>query len=75
MTDALTKLYEIETRLKAAQAAEKAALARLASVNRGGRLDLAEFNMRLMAAKDARRAADKIQAEWQAHVQRFYRKA
>jgi hypothetical protein len=75
MTDALTKLHEIEARLKAAQAAEKAALAKLANLNRDARLELVEFNLRLRAAKNARQAITDIQAELQAHLQRFYRKA
>ena len=75
MTDALSKLHEIETRLKAAQAAERAALAKLANLNRGGRLELVEFNLRLRAAKNARQAVSDIETELQAHLQRFYRKA
>ena len=75
MTDALTKLHEIEARLKAAQAAEKAALAKLANLNRDARLELVEFYLRLRAAKNARQAITDIQAELQAHLQRFYRKA
>lgn len=75
MTDALTKLHEIEARLKAAQVAEKAALAKLANLNRGGRLELVEFNLRLRAAKNARQAINDVYAELQAHLQRFYRNA
>jgi hypothetical protein len=75
MTDALTKLNEIEARLKAAQAAEKLALAKLGSLNRDGRFELVEFNLRLRAAKNARQAINDIEAELQAHLQRFYRKA
>jgi hypothetical protein len=75
MTDALTKLHEIEARLKAARVAEKAALAKLANLNRDARLELVEFNLRLRAAKNARQAIADIEAEMQAHLQRFYRKA
>jgi hypothetical protein len=75
MTDALTKLHEIEARLKVARAAEKAALAKLANLNRDARLELVEFNLRLRAAKNARQAIADIEAEMQAHLQRFYRKA
>lgn len=75
MTDALTKLHEIEARLRQAQAAEKAALAKLANLNRGGRFELVEFNLRLRAARNARQAINEIEAEMQAHLQRFYRKA
>jgi hypothetical protein len=75
MTDALTKMHEIEARLRAAQAAEKAALAKLANLNRDGRFELVEFNLRLRAAKNARQAVNEIEAELQAHLQRFYRKA
>jgi hypothetical protein len=75
MTDALTRLHEIEARLKAAQAAERAALAKLANLNRDGRLELVEFNLRLRAAKNARQAVSDIETELQAHLQRFYRKA
>jgi sarcosine oxidase delta subunit len=41
----------------------------------GGRLELVEFNLRLRAAKNARQAITAIEAELQAHLQRFYRKA
>jgi len=75
MTDALTRLHEIEARLRVAQAAEKAALAKLANLNRDGRFELVEFNLRLRAAKNARLAVNETQAELQAHLQRFYRKA
>ncbi len=75
MTDALSQMHEIEARLKAAQAAEKAALAKLARLNQHARLDLVEFNLRLRAAKKARQAVSEIQAELEAHLQRFYRKA
>ena len=75
MTDALTRLHEIEARLQAARIAEKAALAKLANLNRGGRIELVEFNLRLRAAKNARQAITDIEAELQAHLQRFYRKA
>jgi hypothetical protein len=75
MTDALTKLHEIEDRLKAAKAAERAALAKLANLNHGGRFELVEFNLRLRAAKNARQAISDIETELQAHLQRFYRKA
>jgi len=75
MTDALTKMHEIEARIRAAQAAEKAALAKLANLNRGGRFELVEFNLRLRAAKNARQAVNEAEAELQAHLQRFYRKA
>ena len=68
-------MHEIEARLKAAQAAEKAALAKLARLNQHARLDLVEFNLRLRAAKKARQAVSEIQAELEAHLQRFYRKA
>ena len=75
MTDALARLDEIEARLRAAQVAEKAALAKLANLNRGGRLELVEFNLRLRAAKNAHQAVADAHAELQAHLQRFYRKA
>jgi len=75
MTDALTKLHEIEARLQAARAAEKAALAKLANLNSGGRLELVEFNLRLRAAKNARQTIADVETELQAHLQRFYRKA
>jgi hypothetical protein len=75
MTDALTQLNEIEARLKAAQLAEKAALAKLGSLNREGRFELVEFNLRLRAAKNARQAIHAIETELQTHLQRFYRKA
>ncbi len=75
MTDALTKLNEIEARLKAAQAAEKMALAKLANLNRETRFELVEFNLRLRAAKNARQAIHDVEAELQAHLERFYRKA
>ena len=75
MTDALTRLHEIEARLRAAQAAEKAALAKLANLNRDARFELVEFNLRLRAAKNARLAVNEAEAELQAHLQRFYRKA
>ena len=72
MTDALTKLQELEDRLKAAQAAEKTALAKLARLNDEARLELAEFNLRLRAAKKAREASVAIYTELQAHLRRFY---
>jgi hypothetical protein len=75
MTDALSKLQDLEDRLAAAKAAEKVALAKLARLNHEPRLELAEFNLRLMAAKRAREAADEIYAELQAHLQRFNYKA
>jgi hypothetical protein len=75
MTDALTRMHEIEARLRAAQAAEKAALAKLANLNRDGRFELVEFNLRLRAAKNARVAVNEAEAELQAYLQRFYRKA
>lgn len=75
MTDALTKMHEIEARIREAQAAEKAALAKLANLSRGGRFELVEFNLRLRAAKNARQAVNEAEAELQAHLQRFYRKA
>lgn len=75
MTDALTKMHEIEARLRAAQAAEKAALAKLANLNRDARFELVEFNLRLRAAKNARQVVNETEAELQAHLQRFYRKA
>ena len=75
MTDALAELHEIEARLKVARAAEKAALAKLANLNRDARLELVEFTLRLRAAKTARQAIADIEAEMQAHLQRFYRKA
>jgi hypothetical protein len=71
LTDALTKLRELEDRLAAAQVAEKAALAKLARLNQDTRLDLAEFNRRLSAAKKAREASDDIYAELKAHLRRF----
>jgi len=71
MTDALTRIRELEDRLAAAKAAEKAALAKLARLNDEPRLELAEFNLRLGAAKKAREAADAIYAELKAHLQRF----
>ena len=73
MTDALTRLRELEERLAAAQVAEKAALAKLARLNQETRLELAEFNLRLRAAKKAREASDEIYAELKAHLRRFYR--
>ena len=73
MTDALTRLRELEDRLLAAQAAEKAALAKLARLNQHTRLELAEFNLRLRAAKKAREAADEISAELKSHLRRFYK--
>jgi hypothetical protein len=75
MTDALSKLNEIDARLKVAQAAEKAALAKLARLSVHCRLDLTEFNLRLRAAKNARQAINEIEAELRGHMQRFYRKA
>ena len=75
MTDALSKLRELEERLAAAKAAEKVALAKLARLNDEPRLELAEFNLRLAAAKRAREAADAIYAELKAHLQRFSYKA
>lgn len=75
MTDALTRLHEIEARIRTAQTAEKAALAKLANLNRDGRFELVEFNLRLRAAKNARLAVSEAEAELQAHLQRFYRKA
>ena len=71
MTDALTKIRELEERLLAAQAAEKAALAKLARLNHEPRFELAEFNLRLRAAKKAREASDEIYAELKAHLRRF----
>ena len=73
MTDALTKIRELEDRLKAAQAAEKAALAKLARPNQDIRLELAEFNLRLSAAIKAREASAEIYAELKAHLRRFYK--
>lgn len=73
MTDALTKLRELEDRLAAAQVAEKAALAKLARLNQDTRLELAEFNLRLRAAKKAREASNEIYAELKAHLRRFYK--
>ena len=73
MTDALTKIRELEDRLKAAQAAEKAALAKLARPNQDVRLELAEFNLRLSAAIKAREASAEIYAELKAHLRRFYK--
>lgn len=75
MTDALTKIRELEDRLAAAKAAENAALAKLARLNHEPRFELAEFNLRLRAAKKAREAADEIHAELKAHLQRFSYKA
>jgi hypothetical protein len=75
MTDALARLRELEERLEAAKAAEKAALANLARLNHEPRFGLAEFNLRLMAAKKAREARDRVYAELKAHLQRFYYKA
>jgi hypothetical protein len=75
MTDALTKLKELEDRLLAAKAAEKAALAKLARLNHEPRLELAEFNLRLRAARKAREHSDEIYAELKAHLQRFNYKA
>jgi hypothetical protein len=71
MMDALTRLRELEDRLAAAKAAERAALAQLARLNHEPRLELAEFNLRLRAAKKAREASDEIYAELKAHLQRF----
>ena len=73
MTDALTKIRELEDRLKAAQAAEKAALAKLARPNQDTRIELAEFNLRLRAAIKAREVSDEIRAELKAHLRRFYK--
>jgi hypothetical protein len=75
MTDALTRLQELEDRLAAAQAAEKAALAKLARLNHEPRLELVEFNLRLAAARRAREASDAIYAELKAHLQKFNYKA
>lgn len=75
MTDALTKIHELESRLAAAKAAEKVALAKLARLNHEPRLELAEFNLRLRAAKKAREVADEIYSELKAHLQRFNYKA
>ena len=75
MTDALSRLQELENRLAAAKAAEKAALAKLARLNHEPRLELAEFNLRLRAARKAREASDEIYAELKAHLQRFNYKA
>ena len=72
MTDALSKLRELEDRLAAAKAAEKAALAKLARLSDHPRLELVEFNMRLRAAKKAREESDAIYAELKAHLRRFY---
>jgi hypothetical protein len=69
----LTKLRELEDRLQAAQAAEKAALAKLSRLNDGTRLELAEFNLRLRAAIKARREKDELYAELKAHLRRFYK--
>jgi hypothetical protein len=71
MTDALTRIRELEDRLAAAKAAERAALARLARLNHEPRLELAEFNLRLRASKKAREASDEIYAELKAHLLRF----
>jgi hypothetical protein len=75
MTDALSKIRELEDRLEAAKAAEKAALAKLARLNQDARLELAEFNLRLRAAIKAREASDAIYSELKAHLRRFYHKA
>lgn len=75
MTDALTRLRELEERLEAAKAAERAALAKLARLNHEPRFGLAEFNLRLMAARKAREARDHAYAELKAYLQRFYYKA
>ena len=75
MTDALTRIKELEDRLAAAKAAESAALAKLARLNHEPRFELVEFNLRLRAAKKAREAADEIHAELKAHLQRFNYKA
>ena len=72
MTDALTKLRELEERLAAAQAAEKVALAKLARLN-DARLELVEFNIRLRAAIKARKATGEIYAELKSHLRRFYK--
>lgn len=72
MTDALTRIRELEERLAAAKAAERAALAKLARLNHEPRLELAEFNLRLRAAMKARQAADAIHAELKAHLERFH---
>ena len=72
MTDALTRIRELEDRLLAAQTAEKAALAKLARLNHEPRLELAEFNLRLRAAIKAREASDEIYAELKSHLRRFY---
>jgi hypothetical protein len=71
MTDALTRLHELERRLEEARLAEKAALAKLARLNDEPRLELAEFNLRLLAARRARQASEEIYAELKAHLQRF----
>jgi hypothetical protein len=73
VTDALTKIQELEDRLKAAQAAEKAALAKLARRNQDTRIELGEFNLRLRAAIRAREAAAEVYAELKAHLRRFYK--
>ncbi len=75
MTDALSKLHELEVRLDAARVAEKAALAKLAKLNHADRFELAEFNLRLRAAKQASQAANAIRAELEEFLRRFYRKA
>jgi hypothetical protein len=75
MTDALTRLRELEERLEAAKAAEKAALAQLARLNHEPRFGLAEFNRRLLAARKAREARDRIYLELKAYLGRFYYKA
>ena len=72
MTDALSKLRELEERLAAAKAAERLALAKLARLNDEPRLELVEFNLRLRAAKRAREASDAIYAELKAHLRRFF---
>jgi len=74
MTDALTRIRELEDRLAAAKGAERAALAKLARLNDEPRLELAEFNLRLRAAMKARQAADAIHAELKAHLDRFHYK-
>jgi hypothetical protein len=75
MTDALARIRELEERLEAAKAEEKAALAKLARLNHEPRFGLSEFNLRLGAARKAREARDEIYRELKAHLQRFYYKA
>jgi hypothetical protein len=75
MTDALTRIRELEERLAAAKTAEAASLAKLARLNHEPRLELAEFNLRLRAAIKAREATDAIRAELKAHLARFHSRA